>query len=60
MTYSVIVEDKNGRTSRIANGQGFFKAIKGAKDASIYGNKAHVVSDAKWFAYRDGMVRSFV
>lgn len=56
MTYSVVMVDRNGRASRIASGKGFFAAKKAAMEASAYG-KAQVVSDAKWFAFKDGMVR---
>lgn len=58
MTYSVVMVDRNGRASRIASGKGFFAAHKAAREASVYG-KARVVSDAQWFAFRDGMVRSY-
>lgn len=58
MTYSVVVEH-NGKATRLASGQGFFKALKGAREASAYGSKARVVSDAQWFAFKDRTVRSF-
>lgn len=58
MTYSVVIEH-NGKATRLTSGQGFFKALKGAREASAYGRKARVVSDAQWFAFKDNMVRSY-